>query len=98
MVPGGHAVIFTTSTSSPKPTATPSPTWRSSLSGATVFSNLDLKKGYHQIPVHPSNVKKTAIITLFGLFEFLWMPFRLKNAGMTFQCFMDWAWAASPSS
>ena len=61
----------------------------SSLAGAKVFSKLNLKKGYHQIPFHPSNVKKTAIITPFGLFEFLRMPFGLKNAGMTFQCFMD---------
>ncbi|WP_353213430.1 reverse transcriptase domain-containing protein, partial [Rhodovarius sp.] len=59
------------------------------LDGCQVFSKLDLRKGYLQVPVRPSDVAKTAIITPFGLWEFLRMPFGLKNAGMTFQRLMD---------
>jgi Reverse transcriptase (RNA-dependent DNA polymerase) len=55
----------------------------------TVFTKLDLRKGYHQVPVHPKDVGKTAIITPFGLFEYIRMPFGLRNAGQTFQRLMD---------
>ena len=48
--------------------------------GATIFSKLDLGHAYHEIPVKPSYVPKTAMITPFGLFEFLWVPFGLWNA------------------
>lgn len=59
------------------------------IAGCKIFALIDLVKAYQQIPVHPDDVCKTAVATPFGLFEFPYMPFGLRNAAQTFQRFMD---------
>ncbi|XP_074115209.1 uncharacterized protein LOC141537903 [Cotesia typhae] len=55
------------------------------LRKAKFYISLDIASGFHQIPIHPESIERTAFVTPDGQFEFLTMPFGLKNAPSVFQ-------------
>ena len=59
------------------------------LSGARVFSCLDLQQAYHQVRLSDADIPKTAFTNPQGLYVYMVLPFGLQNAPSTFQAVIN---------